>query len=173
MEGKQRMGNDLQNRRQFLIGAGLGAVGAAAVVGGAPSAVFAAGETGDEDIEGGWYISIHVTTPGAPMPTDFDALYSFAKGGVFARIDGRTNAPGLGTWMHSSEGIVFSAILFNFTPGVVPTFATRKGAIIGNFVARVVEGVLTGTFTADGILGLSGFHRDGTFTGTRIAPVGP
>jgi hypothetical protein len=173
MEGKQRMGNDLQNRRQFLIGAGLGAVGAAAVVGGAPSAVFAAGDSGDEGFEGGWYISIRVTTVGAPPPTEFDALYSFAKGGVFARIDGRTNAPALGTWKRSGEGIVFSAILFNFTLGVVPAFATRKGAIIGNFAAKVVDGGLTGTFTADGILGLTGFHRDGTFTGTRIAPDGP
>lgn len=160
------------NRRQFLIGAGLGAAGAAAAVGASPTAVFAAGEDSDEAIEGGWHISIHVTTPNAPPPVDFDALYSFARGGVFTRIDGRTNGPSLGTWKRSGGGLVFSNVQFNFPPGVVPTFGTRNGAILGKFAARVVDGALMGTFTADGIPPLS-FHRDGTFTGTRIEAVGP
>lgn len=81
---------------------------------------------------------------------------------MFTRIDGRTNAPALGTWKHTEDdGVVFSALSFNFAGGVVSTPATRKGAIIGNFAARVVDGTLTGTFTADGTLGLSGFHAVG------------
>jgi hypothetical protein len=171
MEGEE-MANHV-NRRQFLIGTGMGALGTAAVVGAAPTAVLAAERDGDEGIEGGWYISAHITTPNAPPPIDFDALYAFAKGGAFTRIDGRTNAPALGTWKRSKDGVVFSAILFNFTAGVLPSFGTRKGAILGNFAASVVARKLTGTFTADGILGLTGFHREGTFTGTRIAAVGP
>jgi hypothetical protein len=35
------------------------------------------------------------------------------------------------------------------------------------------QGTLVGTFTAHGILGLTGFSRAGTFTGTRIEAVGP
>lgn len=158
------------NRRQLLIGAGMGAIGTAAAAGTVPIAVFAADE--DDRVEGSWYIKIHVTDPSG-LP-DFDALYGFAKGGVFTRIDGRNNGASLGTWQNrEGGGIVFSNLLFNFPMGVVPTAANRNGAIVGNFAARVVEGTMTGTFTADGTLGLSGFHRAGTFTGTRIAAVGP
>lgn len=160
------------NRRQFLIGAGIGAAGAAAAFGASPAAVFAAGEDGDEAIEGGWHVSIHVTTPDAPPPVDFDALYAFARGGVFTRIDGRTNGSSLGTWKRSADGIVFSNLQFNFPAGVVPTFGNRNGTIVGKLAARVVDGTLTGTFTADGIAPLS-FHREGTFTGTRIEAVAP
>ena len=160
------------DRRQFLIGAGLGAAGAAVTLGASPAAVFGAGEDGDEGIEGSWHVAIHVTTPNAPPPVDFDALYAFARGGVFTRIDGRTNGSSLGTWKRSDEGVVFSNLQFNFPPGVVPTAGNRNGAIVGKFAARVVDGTLTGTFTADGIPPLA-FHRDGTFTGTRIEAVGP
>jgi len=57
--------------------------------------------------------------------------------------------------------------LFNFTAGA------RNGAIIATNSARVVDGTMTGSFTADGILGLTGFHRSGTFTGTPIVVEGP
>jgi hypothetical protein len=157
------------NRRQLLIGAGMGAIGAAAAAGAAPAAAFV--KEADDEVEGSWYITAHVTETGAT----FDALYGFAKGGVFERIDGRNNQPALGTWKHTEDdAIVFSNILFNFPPiGSVPSPTNRNGAIMGKFAARVVDGVLTGTFTADGILGLSGFHRSGTFTGTRIVAEGP
>lgn len=158
------------NRRELLIGAGAGAIGTAAAVGVAPATVFAADE--NDRVEGSWYISVHITNPSG-LP-DFDATYGFARGGVFTRIDGRTNAPAVGTWKQAEDdGIVFSNLLFNFAAGAVATPASRKGAIIGNFAARVVDGRMTGTFTADGVLGLTGFHREGTFTGTRIAAVGP
>lgn len=116
-------------------------------------------------VEGGWYITVDVTEP---SPSTFDALYTFAVGGAFTRIDGRNNAPALGTWKRTDDGeIVFSAILFNFVAGV------RTGYILGKFRARVVDGTLTGTFAAEGI-GIPGFlPRSGTFTGTRIVAEEP
>jgi hypothetical protein len=111
----------------------------------------------------------------SPSPATFDATYAFAKGGAFTRIDGRTNAPAVGTWKNAEDGgIVFSNILFNFNAGVLPSPASRNGAIVGNFAAHVAaDGKLVGTFTAHGILGLTGFSRAGTFTGTKIEAVGP
>ena len=136
----------------------------ATAIGNAPTTVFAQGEDSSR-VEGSWYITVNVTEP---IQATFDATYSFAKGGAFTRIDGRNNAPAVGTWKYTEDGgVVFSNILFNFTNGV------RNGAIAGKFSARVVNGTLTGTFTADGILGLTGFHRSGTFTGIPIVAEGP
>jgi hypothetical protein len=160
------------NRRQLLVGAGAGALGTAAALSAAPLRVLASeGEDGG-DVEGSWYISVQVTSP---SPATFDATYGFAKGGVFTRIDGRTNAPAVGSWKRAEDGaIVFSNILFNFNPGVLPSPASRNGAIVGNFAAQVAaNGTMAGTFTAHGILGLTGFSRAGTFTGTKIEAVGP
>lgn len=160
------------NRRQLLVGLGAGAAGAAAALGTTPLRALASeGEEGG-DVEGSWYISVKVTSP---SPASFDATYGFAKGGVFTRIDGRTNAPAVGTWKRAKDGgIVFSNLLFNFTAGVLPTPASRNGAIVGNFAAHVkADGTMEGTFTAHGVLGLTGFSRAGTFTGTRIEAVGP
>lgn len=135
----------------------------AAAIATAPSKVFAGADDGNR-VEGSWYITVNVTETGAT----FDATYAFAKGGVFTRIDGRNNAPAVGTWKYTDDGrIVFSNILFNFTNGV------RNGAIAGKFSAQVVNGTMTGTFVADGILGLTNFHRSGTFTGTPIVAEGP
>jgi hypothetical protein len=147
----------------LLLATGIGAIRTASAVKAAP----AAGSNAEEDdrVEGSWYISIQVTEP---SPATFDALYGFAKGGVFTRIDGRNNAPALGTWQRTEDGtIVSSFILFNFTTGV------RTGYITGKFAARVVDGTLTGTFTAEGH-GIPGFlPRSGTFTGTRIVVEAP
>lgn len=150
-------------RRQLLIGAGVAAIGTVAGARRGPDGVFA--EEGDEQVEGGWYITVEVTQP---TPATFDALYGFAEGGVFTRIDGRNNAPAIGTWKRTEDGgIIFSNILFNFAAGV------RTGYITGKFAARVVNGTLTGTFTADGH-GIPGFlPRSGTFTGTRIVAEAP
>jgi hypothetical protein len=110
----------------LLVGAGIGAIGTARAVGTVPAAA-----ADDEGVEGSWYITVQVTEP---RPATFDALYGFAKGGVFTRIDGRNNAPALGTWKHTGNGgIIFSNILFNFTDGV------RTGYITGKFGARVVS----------------------------------
>jgi hypothetical protein len=153
------------NRRQLLIGVGVGAVGTMTPVGRAAAAVFAEEQEGDEQVEGSWYITVEVTQP---TPATFDALYGFAKGGVFTRIDGRNNAPALGTWKRADDGaIIFSNVLFNFVTGV------RTGYITGKFTARVVGGTLTGTFTAEGP-SIPGFlPRSGTFTGTRIVAEAP
>jgi hypothetical protein len=156
------------NRRQ-LIGTGVGAILTVAVVGAMPATVLAQNE--GQRVEGSWYITVNVDAPNAAT---FDLLYGFAAGGVFTRIDGRNNAAALGTWKYTEDGgIVFSNILFYFTPGDIPSPTSRNGAIVGKFAARVVDGTLTGTFTADGILGLSDFHRSGTFTGTLIPAEGP
>jgi hypothetical protein len=158
-------------RRQLLLGAGAGAIGSAVAVGAEPVSALAGEDAADARVEGSWYVTVNVTQP---TPATFDALYAFARGGAFTRIDGRNNAPALGTWKRApGGGIIISAILFNFTAGVVPGPATRAGAILGKFAARVVDGKLTGTFTAQGILGLTGFSRAGTFTGTPIIPEGP
>ena len=152
------------NRRQLLIRAGVSTVGTAAVVGRAP-AVFGQEQAEGDVVEGGWYITVQVTPP---FSATFDALYGFGEGGVFTRIDGRNNAPALGTWKRTEDsGIVFSNILFNFVNGV------RTGFITGKFFARVADGAMTGTFTAEGH-DIPGFlTRIGTFTGTRIVPEAP
>ena len=160
------------NRRQLLVGMGAGAAGAAAALAAGPLNALASEGVEAGDVEGSWYITVHVTSPSAAT---FDALYAFGKGGVFTRIDGRTNAPAVGTWKRAEGGgIVFSNILFNFNAGALPSPTSRNGAIVGNFAAHVTEaGTRAGTFTAHGILGLTGFSRAGTFTGTRIEAVGP
>ena len=162
------------NRRQVLLGLGAAAAGGALALSAAPQSALASETEVIGDVEGSWYITAHVTSPSTAVAT-FDALYAFANGGVFTRIDGRNNAPSVGTWKRAQGGgIVFSNILFNFPMGVVPTAASRNGAIAGNFAAHVeTDGTMAGTFTAHGILGLTGFSRAGTFTGTRIEAVGP
>jgi hypothetical protein len=156
------------NRRQLLRDAARGAIGTTAAVGLMSSGVFAEQQRGPEEsehVEGGWYITVEVTQP---SPAMFDALYGFGKGGEFTRIDGRNNAPAIGTWTRTEDGsIVFSAILFNFVNGV------RTGYISGKFTARLIDGTMTGTFTAEGH-GIPGFlPRSGNFTGTRIVPEAP
>ena len=160
------------NRRQLLVAVGTGAVGAAAALGAAPLTGLASEDEGSGDILGSWHVNVQVTSP---SPASFDVLYAFARGGVFTRIDGRSNAPSVGTWKSAGDGgIVFGAISFNFNAGVMPSPASRDGAILGNFAAHVAaDGTLQGTFSAQGILGLTGFSRAGTFTGTRIEAVGP
>ena len=45
-------------------------------------------------------------------------MLGFARG-VFSRVDGRDNAPSLGTWKHSGAGIVFQRIEYQFSAGVL------------------------------------------------------
>jgi hypothetical protein len=68
-------------------------------------------------------------------------------------------------WKYTDDGgIAFSVQLLEWV---------RNGATPGKLSARVVDGTMTGTFTADGILGLTGFHRSGTFAGTPMVAEGP
>jgi hypothetical protein len=159
------------SRRQLLVSLGAGAAGSAAALSAAPLRALASEGKEIGDVEGSWYITVQVTSPTAAT---FDALYAFGKGGVFIRIDGRTNAPAVGTWKRApGGGIVFSNILFNFPIGVLPSPTSRSGAILGKFAAHLTaDGKLAGTFTAEGIPPLT-FNRAGTFTGTRIEAVGP
>jgi len=160
------------SRRQLLVGGGAGALGAAAAWSAAPVHALASQGEQDGDVLGSWHVDVQVTSP---TPASFDVLYAFARGGVLTRVDGRSNAPSVGTWKRVADGgIVFSAISFNFTAGALPSPASRNGAILGNFAADVAaDGTLQGTFTAQGILGLTGFSRAGTFTGVRIEAKGP
>jgi hypothetical protein len=159
------------NRRQLLVGLGAGAAGAAAALGAAPLRALASEGEETGDVEGSWWVTVQVASPNAGT---FDVLYAFGEGGVFTRIDGRTNGSSVGTWKRAKGGgIVFSNILFNFPIGVLPSPASRNGAILGKFAAHVTaDGKLVGTFTAEGIPPLT-FNRAGTFTGTRIEAVGP
>jgi hypothetical protein len=161
------MGNDL-NRRQFIVGAGAGAVGAAVAVGSAPAIAFA--EDGEERLEGSYYGIVHVETPSVG---DFDVTYGFAAGGMFTRLDGRNNAPSLGTWTRGKDGeIIIVLRVFHFTGGV------RDATIYPRFDYRLEDGVLSGTWIAIAhpLPGfgpnIPGFPSSGTFRGTRIVDAG-
>jgi hypothetical protein len=153
-----------------LVRGGVGAVLALAVMGSMPAALFAQDQ--GQQMEGSWYITVNQELP---SPATFDALFGFARGGVFTRTDGRNNGTALGTWRQTDDGgIVFSLLSFNFTAADIPSPTSRNGAIFAKFTARVLDdGTLSGNYTAEGILGLSGVYRSGTFTGTRIAAEGP
>jgi hypothetical protein len=151
------------NRRQ-LLRAGVGAILTAAVIGAMAASVLAHHEC--ERVEGSWWVQVHVDEP-AGVP-DFDVTYGFAEGGVFTRIDGRSGATSLGTWKRTEDGkIVIALRVFHFTQGV------RDSTIFPVFIARVVDGTLTGTFTAVAHPEIPGFPSSGTFTGTRILAEAP
>jgi hypothetical protein len=165
------MNDNQMGRRQLLIGAGVGAAGALAALHGTAS-VAAAGpddsqDRGDGRPEGTWHVTVNVTSPAA---TTFDALYSFARGGAFVRVDGRKNTfvPALGTWRSVEDGIEFSFVLFSFD-----ATGARNGTITVPSHGSIVDGSLRGTFTAygvqnDGTTPLPGFPKSGTVTGTRV-----
>ena len=150
-------------RRRLMTGVGAGALGALALSGAAVVAK-AVGQDDGADVTGGWYITVQVEQP---TPARFDALYAFAAGGAFIRIDGRNNAPALGSWKTQGQNITMTALLFSFD-----TAGNRLGTITGHFLTTVTAGVMNGTFSATGIATdgspLPGFPKSGTFTGTRI-----
>lgn len=147
------------SRRELLFKAGVGALATAAAVATLPATARADEE--DAAIEGSWWVQVHVDQP-AGVP-DFDVTYGFAEGGVFTRIDGRNGATSLGTWKRTEDGkIVIALRVFHFTQGV------RDATIFPVFIARVVDGTLTGTWTAVAHPAIPGFPSSGTFTGTRI-----
>ena len=155
------MGEQGIGRRELLAGMGAGTVGAVAALGVGMTPVWAKESEGR--VEGSWQAVIHVEQPPDKAVT-FPAMFGFAGGGVVTRIDGRDNAASLGTWKHSTEGIVFQRIEYQFAAGVlVRTVAVRA-------VAEVEGDSMSGTFTG---LVAGTFYRSGSFTAIRVPAQGP
>jgi hypothetical protein len=121
-----------------------------------------------EAVLGSWRVIVHVDGQSVPI----DTLYSFAQGGVFCRVDGRNNAPALGTWKRDGDSIIFSFDLYAFDTG-----GHRVGTILTNSKGRVVKGKLSGSFVSTEVdpngNPIVEFHRSGTVEGARIEPKGP
>ena len=160
------MGGQGIGRRQLLAGMGAGTLGAVAALGAGMTPVLAQGSEANESearVEGSWQAVIHIKKPDANVAT-FPSMFGFARGGVFSRVDGRDNAPSLGTWKHSEAGIVFQRIEYQFSGGVLVRTVNVLAA------AEVHGDSMSGTFT--GLVGGS-FFRSGSFTATRVPAVGP
>jgi hypothetical protein len=161
-----------RGRRRLVLAVSLAALGVAVVA----SAAFATSnrnarstDAGDASVVGSWYVTVNVD--GSPTP--FDALYLINRDGGFFRIDGRNNAPGLGSWQEStSNRAAITNVLFTFN-----TAGQRVGTISSNMLSWVQDGVLHGTFNATGVdlsgNPLPGFPKTGTFTGERIVGLAP
>jgi hypothetical protein len=105
----------------------------------------------------------HIEQP-ADKAATFPAMLGFARGGVFSRVDGRDNAPSLGTWKHSEAGIVFQRIEYQFSAGALVRTVTVLSA------AEVQGDSMSGTFVGS-VAG--SFFRSGSFTATRVPAKGP
>ena len=160
------------DRRQLLTIGGAGALSALALTG-APAIARAdnadAADEGRGGVLGAWSVTVHVDGSSKP----FDTLYTFAAGGAFARVDGRNNAPALGTWAHAADGSVnVTFVLYSFN-----TSGQRVGTITAYASSRVHGETLSGTFRAVGVdtsgNPLPGFPKTGTFDGTRIVAQAP
>lgn len=154
--GKQGIG-----RRQLLAGMGAGTLGAVAALGAGMTPVLA--KESEARVEGSWQAVIHINQP-ADKAATFPAMFGFARGGVFSRVDGRDNAPSLGTWKHSEAGIVFQRIEYQFSAGLLVRTVTVLSA------AEVHGDSMSGTFVGS-VAG--SFFRSGSFTATRVPAQGP
>jgi hypothetical protein len=154
------MGEQGIGRRQLLAGMGAGTLGAVAALGAGMTPVLA---SESERVDGSWQAVIHIEKP-ADKAATFPAMFGFAKGGVFSRVDGRDNAPSLGTWKHSEAGIVFQRIEYQFSAGVLVRTVTVLSA------AKVDGDSMSGTFIGS-VAG--SFFRSGSFTATRVPAQGP
>ena len=152
------------NRRQALAAGGVSAIGAALALVGARPAL--ADEQDNQTVMGTWHVTVHVDG----VATPFDVLYAFGLGGIFARVDGRRNTipTALGTWRRRGESVEFNYMLFAFD-----ATGARSGTITVPSTGRVVDGKLTGSFTAIGVdttgSPLAGFPKTGTVAGVRVA----
>jgi hypothetical protein len=155
------MGEQNIGRRQLLAGMGAGTLGAAAALGAGMTPVMARESEGR--VEGSWQAVIHVEQPPDKTAT-FPAMFGFAGGGVVTRVDGRDNAPSLGTWKHSEAGIVFQRIEYQFAAGVLVRTVNVVAA------AELNGDSMTGTFVGT-VAG--SFFRSGSFTATRLPAQGP
>jgi hypothetical protein len=155
------MGEQGIGRRQLLAGMGAGTLGAVAALGAGMTPVLANGS--EARVEGSWQAVIHIEQPPDKTAT-FPAMFGFAGGGVFTRVDGRDNAPSLGTWKHSEAGIVFQRIEYQFLADVFQRTVTVLSA------AEVDGDSMSGTFIGS-VAGK--FFRSGSFTATRVPAQGP
>jgi hypothetical protein len=155
------MGEQGIGRRQLLAGMGAGTLTAVAALGAGMTPVLA--NESEARVEGSWQALIHIEKPVANAAT-FPAMFGFAGGGVFSRVDGRDNAPSLGTWKHSEAGIVFQRIEYQFSLGVLVRTVTVLSA------AKVHGDSMSGTFIGS-VAG--SFFRSGSFTATRVPAKGP
>jgi hypothetical protein len=158
-------------RGQVLRSAGLGALGALAAIHSAPITAHAGvlSRTGVLGADGSWHVSVQVDG----VPGTFDTLYSFAPGGVFVRVDGSNNAPGLGQWKtRGKHDIVFAFVVFS-----ISLSGQRAGTITALCRATINGDSLTGSFSATGVdpngAALAGFPKTGAFQGSRIQAQGP
>jgi hypothetical protein len=158
------MGEQGIGRRQLLLGMGAGTLGAVAALGAGMTPVLAKeSEDSEARVEGSWQAVIHIEKPVANAAT-FPAMFGFAKGGVFSRVDGRDNAPSLGTWKSSEAGIVFQRVEYQFPAGAPMRTVNVLSA------AKVDGDSMSGTFT--GLVGGT-FFRSGSFAATRLPALGP
>ena len=155
------MGTQGIGRRQLLAGMGAGTLGAVAALGAGMTPVLA--KESEARVEGSWQAIVHIEQP-ADKAATFPAMLGFARGGVFSRVDGRDNAPSLGTWRQSEAGIVFQRIEYQFSAGVLVRTVTVLSA------AQVHGDSMTGTFVG---LVAGSFFRSGSFTATRVPAQGP
>ena len=161
-------GRVLLNRREALAAGGIGALGAALALAGARP-ILADEQNHDDTVLGAWRVTVHVDGVAKP----FEVLYAFGLGGIFARVDGRSNAipTALGTWRHHGDVVEFNYMLFAFD-----ATGARAGTITVPSTGRVVDGTLTGTFTAFGVdtngSPLPGFPKTGTVEGVQVAAGG-
>jgi hypothetical protein len=155
------MGERGIGRRQLLAGMGAGTLGAVAALGAGMTPVLA--KESEARVEGSWQAVIQIKQP-ADKAATFPAMFGFAGGGVFSRVDGRDNAPSLGTWKHSEAGIVFQRIEYQFLADVFQRTVTVLSA------AEVDGDSMTGTFIGS-VAGK--FFRSGSFTATRVPAQGP
>ena len=163
---EREMGEQGIGRRQLLAGMGAGTLGAMAALGASMTPVLAKESEGNESearVEGSWQAVIHVEQPPDKAAT-FPAMFGFAGGGVVTRVDGRDNAPSLGTWKRSGVGIVFQRIEYQFAAGVLVRTVNVLAA------AEVHGDSMSGTFTG---LVAGSFFRSGSFTATRVPAKGP
>jgi hypothetical protein len=103
-------------------------------------------------VSGAWETTVHIEqSPEAEAI--FPAMYAFAEGGAFSRVDGRDNGPSLGTWRQTEEGIVFQFIVYQFSGG------QHIRAVIALARAEIDGDTMSGTSTASAPDGFSGPGR--------------
>jgi hypothetical protein len=155
---------DRLNRRQALTRAGLGTLGAGALV--ALGAVPVSAE-GGADIVGSWNILFQQTHP---TPHRLQSLVVFASGGAVVEADGSAQSPSLGAWRPSDDGVLFSLKSWGFNPN-----GSLFGTVRVNCKVTVNEGSVQGTFhiTVYDTLGVVIFQGNGTLSGSRFEATYP